>query len=285
MKKLFIVAVASLAIFASCDQQNKKVEDNDNDQRIDSLEEVINKKDTDIKNLVASFNEITESFDSINIEEQELKMLRAQGERNSKAQIIRDKIQLIQQKLKDNREKIAQLQDLMDKNKIESAEMRNTIAHFEKLLNEKTSEIEELRAQLQEKDEKIAELDDAVINLKNENEEVKAQKEMTEEIAKNQDIQLNTAYYMYGTSKELKKAGVLSKGEVLQGTYNTNEFIKIDIRKVSVIPFNSKSAEILTNHPAGSYSMLKDSNGEYTLRITDASKFWSSSKYLVVKVK
>ena len=64
-----------------------------------------------------------------------------------------------------------------------------------------------------------------------------------------------------------------------------NYFTKIDIRKVNVIPLESRYAELLTNHPANSYSLLKDSKGEYTLRITDAAKFWSVSKYLVVRVK
>jgi len=132
---------------------------------------------------------------------------------------------------------------------------------------------------------KIEELSGTVSNLQQENEQVRQQKEATEQIAKNQDAQLNTAWYVFGTNKELKAEGILSKGEVLQGNYNKNYFTQIDIRKVNVIPLHSKSATLLTNHPAGSYTLLKDSKGEYTLRITDVAKFWSVSKYLVVKVK
>lgn len=285
MKKLMIFAVACTAMMASCNMQSNNNEADYNSAIEDSLQDIITQQNADYQNLVNVINEIEAGFDSIDIAEDEVKMLRSKGEGSNKSQAIKDRIELIQNTLKENKEKIAELQSLLSKGNLEAGNLKSAIARFEKQLTEKSSEIENLRAQLQEKDEKIAELDDAVTTLKTENEEVKAQKEVTEQIAKNQDQLLNTAYYMYGTSKELKNAGVLSKGEVLQGTYNSNDFIKIDIRKVSVIPFNSKGAELLTSHPAGSYSLLKDSKGEYTLRITDPTKFWSSSKYLVVKVK
>ena len=66
---------------------------------------------------------------------------------------------------------------------------------------------------------------------------------------------------------------------------NINYMTKIDIRNTTVIPLSSKSATIMTTHPAGTYTLLKDSKGLYTLRISDPTKFWSVSKYLVIKVK
>ena len=285
MKKLLFLAAVCAASLISCNQQNKNAEEDNSDLIADSLQNVISQKESEMQNLINTFNEIQAGFDSIDIEEEEVRMLRSQGEGNGTAQAIKDKIALIQRKLQENKTKITELQNLLSKSTVDAGNMKESIARLEKQLTEKTNEIESLRAQLIEKDNRIAELDDAVTTLKTENEEVKAQKEVTEQIAKNQDQQLNTAYYMYGTAKELKAAGVLSKGEVLQGTYNSNDFIKVDIRKLNVIPLNSKSADLLTSHPAGSYSLLKDSKGEYTLRITDASKFWSSSKYLVIKVK
>jgi len=282
MKK-FLLMAACAALFASCGQSNKNVKDEN--YALDSLQNVIEQKDSELDDLMGTFNEIQEGFDLINEAQGRVNMLRTNGEGSSAAENIKENMQFIQETLKENQEKIAELQNKLNSSTLNASKLKDAIAKFEKELNEKTAEIENLRAQLAEKDVKIAELDDAVEGLKHENAEVKAQKEETEQIAKNQDQQLNTAYYMYGTSKELKEFGVLSKGEVLQGSYNKNDFIKIDIRKTTVIPLESKSADVMTNHPAGSYSLLKDSKGEYTLRITDASKFWSSSKYLVIKVK
>ena len=72
---------------------------------------------------------------------------------------------------------------------------------------------------------------------------------------------------------------------MLQGDFDASYFTEIDIRRVSQINLNSKSADILTNHPASSYRLERDQNKIYTLYITNAQQFWSTSKYLVVQVK
>ena len=41
----------------------------------------------------------------------------------------------------------------------------------------------------------------------------------------------------------------------------------------------------MTVHPSGSYSLDKDSNRQYILRISNPQIFWSTSKYLVILVK
>lgn len=53
-----------------------------------------------------------------------------------------------------------------------------------------------------------------------------------------QDKALHTAYYCFGTSKELKEqkilsgGGLFSKSKVLQSGFNKDYFISIDIREV-----------------------------------------------------
>ena len=60
---------------------------------------------------------------------------------------------------------------------------------------------------------------------------------------------------------------------------------KIDIRVEKEIKFYSKSAKILTMHPSGSYTLQRNAQKQYVLRITNPQIFWSTSKYLVVVVK
>ena len=67
--------------------------------------------------------------------------------------------------------------------------------------------------------------------------------------------------------------------------FNRNYFTKIDYRVTKTIKLYSKSATLMTSHPADSYSLDKDSNGQYVLRITNPDRFWSMSKYLVITVK
>ena len=72
---------------------------------------------------------------------------------------------------------------------------------------------------------------------------------------------------------------------MLQQNFNKNYFTKIDIRVDNEIKLYSRNAEMLTSHPAGSYTLQRDANKQYVLRITNADQFWSTSKYLVVLVK
>ena len=78
---------------------------------------------------------------------------------------------------------------------------------------------------------------------------------------------------------------MLVKGKVLQGDFDKSYFTKIDIRIDKEIKLYSKSAAILTAHPASSYTLERDANKQYVLRITNPQAFWSTSKYLVVQVK
>ena len=282
MKKiLMIFAVAGCLV--ACDGGNGGKDSVESEK--DSLRSVIEQKDNEINDLMGTFNEIQQGFDLINEAEGRVNMLKGNAERNNMAENIRENMEFIQQTLAENKRKIAELENKLNSSSINSSKLKEAVNRLVGQLKEKDEEIELLRSELAEKNVMIAALDSTVNVLKDENAEIRRDRDVSDEIARNQDVQLNTAWYVFGTSKELKEQGILQKGEVLKGEYNKNYFTKIDIRKVNVIPLESRYAELLTNHPANSYSLLKDSKGEYTLRITDAAKFWSVSKYLVVRVK
>ena len=81
------------------------------------------------------------------------------------------------------------------------------------------------------------------------------------------------------------RLSVFSKTKVLSKDFNKDYFTKIDIRIDKEIKLYSKSAQIMTSHPAGSYTLQPDANKQYVLRINNPEAFWSTSKYLVVLVK
>jgi len=287
MKKIYFIAAISM-VLASCGPSSKELKAQ---AEKDSLQNVIDMKDNEINDLIGTFNEVQEGFNLINEAENRVNMMKANAENNSAQANIRDNMKFIQERLQENRQKIEELQRKLNNSSINAHKLKEMVAQLEQQLEEKNKELEDLRMQLQLKDQKIAQLSTDVSNLQTENETMRTSKEKTELIARNQDEQLNTAYYAIGTSKQLKEhkilgsSSIFKKSSVLKEDFDINYMTKIDIRNTTVIPLSSKSANIMTTHPAGSYTLLKDSKGLYTLRISDPTKFWSVSKYLVIKVK
>ena len=107
-----------------------------------------------------------------------------------------------------------------------------------------------------------------------------------------QDKALNTAWFVFGTKKELKdqniltNTGLFQKKQVLKDSdINKDYFTQVDIRTTKEIKLYSKSADVLTTHPAGSYALEKDDKDQLVLKITNPKDFWSVSRYLVIQVK
>ncbi|MCR5316083.1 MAG: hypothetical protein K6E52_09325 [Bacteroidaceae bacterium] len=285
MKKSLLLVVCA-AMLVSCEQMFKGSKVSEEDARLDSLQSLLDQKDTELNEMMDAFNEIQEGFDAINEAEGRVNLLSENAEGNDAMANIAENMEFIESTLLENRRKIEDLQQKLKSSSVNASKLQAAINKLTEQLEQKTKELDDLRQQIAERDIKIVELGESVEQLKTENTQVKAESEMNAEIAKNQDAQLNTAWYMFGTTKELKQHRILVDGDVLKSKdFDADYFTKIDIRKVNVIPLNSKSAKLLTTHPEGSYSLLKDSKGEYTLRITNAPEFWSVSKYLVIRVK
>ena len=285
MKKSLLLVVCAVML-VSCEQMFKGSKVSEEDAKLDSLQSLLDQKDTELNEMMDAFNEIQEGFDAINEAEGRVNLLSENAEGNDVQANIAENMEFIENTLLENRRKIEDLQQKLKSSSVNASKMQAAINKLTEQLEQKTKELDDLRQQIAERDIKIVELGQSVQNLQEENSQVRAESEMNAEIAKNQDAQLNTAWYMFGTTKELKQHRILVDGDVLKSKdFDADYFTKIDIRKVNVIPLNSKSAKLLTTHPEGSYSLLKDSKGEYTLRITNAAEFWSVSKYLVIRVK
>ena len=146
--------------------------------------------------------------------------------------------------------------------------------------------MQELEAQLAEKDIVIAQQGEAITTLNENVNTLSEENKAKSKTVADQDKQIHTAWYVFGTKSELKEQKILQKGDVLKnGDFNKDYFTKVDIRYDKEIKLYSKSAKLLTNHPAGSYKLTKDNKGLYVLHITNPDTFWSVSKYLVIQVK
>lgn len=282
MKKLLTIIACALAI-ASCQEQKAPQLSQENAQR-DSLQRIIDQKDGEINDMLSTLNEIEEGFRLINAAEGKVSLIK-DGESTNKAERIRENIKSISQLMQHNRDLIAKLSQQMRESSVRSEQLKTTIQNMIEEMEQKDKQLQALHAELEQKDIHIAELDKTVNDLSIDVSNLKDESSSKSQTISTQDKQLNTAWYVFGTKKELQEQNIYDKGDVLRSNFNKNYFTKIDIRIDKEIKLYSKSAQILTSHPASSYTLAADANKQYILRITDPQLFWSTSKYLVVLVK
>lgn len=281
MRKLLILAACLLSL-AACD--NKKAAESAQDGQNDSLARIIAQKDNEINDMLSTLNEIQEGFRQISAAENRVTIAK-DGERANRASQIRDDMSFIAQTMKRNRELISKLQRQAREGSVAAEQLKATIENLTSELEERGRQLQTLRDELAQKDVRITELDQTVSTLNDDVAQLRTETQEKQSTISNQDRQIHTAWYVFGTKKELSANHVLEKGKVLRSNFNRNYFTKIDTRVDKEIKLFSKSAKILTSHPSSSYTLLPDASKQYILRITNPDVFWSTSKYLVIQVK
>ena len=242
--------------------------------------------------ILTTLNDVEADIQSIRDAENYLNLQQQTGGEFSKSnrEQIKQNMQLISETLKKNKETISQLEDKLKKSGIQSAALRKTISRLSSELDQKATMIVALQEDLAKKNVRIQELDEMVSSLNEDVENLATTAAAQSEKLGEQDKALNTAYYCFGTAKELKDqkilsgGGLFSKSKVLQSGFNKDYFISVDVREVKEIPLFAAKAKLKSNHPEGSYEFVKDEDGNLTLNITDPKTFWSLGKYLVIEV-
>jgi len=282
MKKVLFLALAVMTM-VGCKQNNKAQEEAFAQQR-DSLNKVIAQKDQEFNDIVGTLVDIEDGFREIT-EAQGRVTVAQRGEGTSAAARIRENMQFIQSTMQQNRELINKLRKQLRESTLNGDQLKRTIENFTVQLEEKDTQLRALRTELEAKEIHIAELDETIEGLSQDVTALKEESTSKSETINVQDKQLHTAWFVFGTKKELKEQNILKDGKVLQQDFNKDYFTKIDIRVDKEIKLYSRDAEMLTTHPADSYTLQRDANKQYVLRITNPDRFWSTSKYLVVLVK
>ena len=282
MKKLLMMACLAALVLTGC--KDGKTTAGIGAAQNDSLNSIIAQKDSELNDLMGTINEIEDGLNQINEAENRVTLLK-NGEGASKKQKLTEDVQFIATRMKQNKELIAKLQKQVANSSIKSEQLQKTIDLLNKKLEAKEKEMQALREELDKQDIHIMELDETINNLNTKSNRLASESSKKSQVINAQDKQINTAWYVFGTKKELKSQHILEDDKVMTGNFNKNYFTKIDIRDLSEIKLYSKHVKVLTTHPSSTYTLVQDANKQFTLRITNPQIFWSTSKYLVVLVK
>ena len=252
----------------------------------DSLRAIVASKSTEIEEALTLFNEIQDGFSEINKAQNRIAMSRvSEGANTHTTRLqIKEDMQNILSTMKDNQDRITRLQSTIHKQGVVSKALEKALASAQAELKAATAQIELLQAELQRRDIIIEGMDESINELNVGIEYLNTQNDAKTKTISTQDKTIHTAYFAIGTQRELKEMDILDKGELLKGNYKKDYFTSVDIRSCNSIALMSKRAQLLTNHPESSYTLSKGTDNLLTLKILNTERFWSVSKYLVVRV-
>ena len=260
----------------------------------DSLALVSAQKDSILNDVFASLAIISENLDSIKSRENIVSAQSVELSQETRSKISED-IFAIDQLLIENRTTIKRLEnsakELRQAN-VRIAQLDRLVASLNSQINQKDKEISSLKSNLEKMNFKVDQLNSKVVLLNRTVENLDQQKNRLEAKINNQTERLNRAYFIAGTAKELLAEGIITKSGFLKktykvdGDYNADLLKKIDISSTKGFKINHKKIAIASTHPSDSYELIRNTNGIIEeLRILDATKFWSSSKLLVIICK
>jgi len=257
----------------------------------DSIAQVSEALDSNYNQTLVVLNDIENGFSEINQKEKDMKVnLKGVEGTTNKRQLISAQMTAIKEGIEQNKAKIAELRKLAAKKGRANSLLAGTIKRLQTEMDEKVVQIQTLQAELEQKNIKITELN-TTVDVQNKNiTEQQSVMEQQKSTIKVQDTDMNTVWYCVTSSKKLKDAKIITNGglfqakKVMNNDFDKNVFTSVDLRSISSIPSHSKRIKIISTHPQNSYKLVTGADKNITIEITNPSKFWSVSKYLVVQI-
>ena len=266
IKNFAIMAAVALTTLASCG--NKEGNNAGAPTTADSLHVALANQDS----LLVILNDITEGMNQIKQMENILATGGLGAETPSKRQEIRNDMEQIQQALE---------QKAINNLKAQIANQQETIDGLRNQLADANVKIEGLNRTVTDLGQKTDSLKTVAV------EENTARQE-AERRAAELNNEMNICYYAIGTGKELKahnlmQSGFLRKTKVMPSNFDQSYFTTGDKRSLRTINLGSKKAKVMTNQPEDSYEIVEAANGMKVLKITNPTRFWNQSNFLIVK--
>lgn len=257
--------------------------------QIDSLNNIVEHQAQELDYSQSCLSLITESIDSLAMADSTLIRVTTNREGTLTKESIREDLNGYKNILQHQRARLNELEQQVRANGTEMAKMASVISYLSKQLAAKDAQIQDLQNMLEQSNFDIAQLQNKVTQLYNSNSDLQSTISSQQEVISAAQEMMNEAFYIIGTSKELKAAGVLSgkflgKSKVNANNINSELFNKVDIRQVTSIRVDSEKPTIKSQHPSNSYRIVpnkKDKTSE--IQIIDEIDFWSLTHYLIIQ--
>jgi predicted nucleic acid-binding Zn-ribbon protein len=298
---MFLAAIALLIISGVIVLLNKNSRINELTTEWQSLNTQIETRDSVINDLDGTISEIEQNLTFIKNKRGQLELEQMEGSPAKQERIIED-IALMNTMLEESEKEIEALNDKLASSNVEVKSFRDRIARLTSEVKEQNNVIAGLKKEIEERDVQLAVMDEKVNTLETEmvviNDSLNQMNEVivesTEKILE-MDHELHKAYWTYGTFRELKEHGVVSRDGGILGILGTtksiredlndNFFTELDIRNTTTIPLHAKRVDVISEHSDSSYQFVYEDDLIAFLEIRDPEEFWKLTKYAVIEVK
>jgi septal ring factor EnvC (AmiA/AmiB activator) len=286
----FFALVLVVFVMASCNQQEKQLQQEvaTLNEELEQLRQESLEKEENINMFFESMAQIRDNLTEIKVKQNMItEETRGQDQlgQDVRKQIESD-LEAISNLMEDNRRRLAELNRQLRNSNVKITEFESMVASLTSEIEEKNIEIAMLRDSMHEMNISNVALAETIERLEVENtEKLQEIEEKTE--------QLNTAYFTYGTRRDLeekviieKSGGVLGIGRTFLVNSNINQdyFTRLNITQVDKLLVPGKNPRLISKHPDGSYVVKSLEEEGAEIIIEDPAEFWSTTRYLVVSI-
>ncbi len=290
LKSALVIGMAAVLGLSSCDKKEREKLK----AQADSLEYKLQERDSAFNNIMNVMADVERQIDDIK-QQENLVVNNSSGDfsTNEKNEMV-DDLKRINTLINDANSKVASLSSQLENSNFELNAFKKRVQNMKTDLKDRETAITRLQEELQLKDTQIAELNTEVTSLVT---RVQLQTETIE--VQNQELverenDLNTAFFAVDTERKLRDEGLITmeggflwigRTTELQADVAQTKFTEVDIQNTKKFYVDSDKMEIVTEHPSDSYKLINEEGKVKYLEVTDPSKFWKISKYLVISVK
>jgi hypothetical protein len=243
-------------------------------------------KDSVVSSYISEVNQIQDNLDRIKAREKIITI--NSSENGSDKQSVVAEVKELDEWIVKNDNKMNILQGKLKKMTNKNADLQYLVMHLSQEIAVKDTEIAILQTNLSKANNDLATVNasfnDSIIAINM----VRAQVMVM-------TIQMNTVYYVSGTTKELKDNGIVNKQGGFIGIGRTSKvnpdidnskYTQADLTTLKGVSLNGKFKKFITTHPDNSYTITSsgDDKTDY-VSITNPSAFWGESKYMVAALK
>ncbi len=285
VKYLVVVLIAMVVISCKENAQIKRMEAQ-NAQLVSDYQELqaeINRTQNFMDQSAQTLNQVHASLERISTRERLVAEIATNTDgalTGSTKNEIMGYLNAIDGELRRNKRRVNNLQKQINENAIQVTSLNDLI--------------DTLKAQIQEREQRIVDFISGTELLVARYDVVQKQVEEKRQIHERQKTELNAAYYIIDTKKNLKQKGIvedkggflgINKVTKLKPDFSKDGFIAIDIDKMKMIEISHqrKKVKIISPHPGESYKLIEGTDKNSFLEVTDAEEFWKV-RYLVIQI-